>query len=87
MNPNSDDLATLSNYLRQTMSPDASARKPAEKFLQSVEGQQGFPLLLLTLVGSDNNDPNAQAVRLAAAINFKNYVKRNWKVVSSVTWY
>ena len=73
----------LTGYLQQTMSPDAAVRKPAEEYLKSVEGQQGFGILLLTLLGNEANagDPTQAAVKVAAAITFKNYIKRNWKVV------
>ena len=81
MDPTPDNLKALSSYLGQTMSPDASVRKPAEEFLKSVEAQKGFPILILTLLGSNDADPNAQTTKLAAAINFKNYIKRNWKIV------
>ena len=81
MDPTPDNLKALSNYLGQTMSPDASIRKPAEDFLRSVETQKGFPILILTLLGSNDPDPNSQTTKLAAAINFKNYIKRNWKIV------
>lgn len=53
----------------------------AEKFLESVEVNQNYPLLLLHLV--DKEDVH-QTIRVAGAVAFKNYVKRNWKVVSSV---
>merc|ERR1719411_1249211 len=62
------------------MSPEATIRKPAESFLIKVETQRGFPLLLLTLLGSEDSNPEMMAVKLAAAINFKNYIKRNWKI-------
>ena len=84
MDPTPENLQALSTYLKQTMSPETQVRKPAEDFLRSVEGQKGFPLLLLTLLGSDNNDPEAISIKLAAAINFKNYIKRNWKIVSEL---
>lgn len=87
MDANPENLNALSNYLRQTMSPDASARKPAEQFLQQVEVQKGFPILLLTLLDSNDNDPNVMTMKQAAAINFKNYIKRNWKVVSCFSFY
>merc|ERR1711962_701181 len=45
-----------------------------------MAGQRGFALLLLNLLGSDSNDPEMQTVKLAAAINFKNFIKRNWKI-------
>lgn len=82
MDPTPENLNALSTYLKQTMSPEAGVRKPAEDFLRSVENQPGFPLLLLTLLGSENNDPETQSIKLAASINFKNYIKRNWKIVS-----
>jgi len=80
MNPTPETLQTLSNFLKQTMSPVSKDRNQAEKFLQQHEGQQGFSLLLLNLLGSDSNDPQMQCVKLAAAINFKNFIKRNWKI-------
>ena len=84
MDPTPENLMALSNYLRQTMSPESAARKPAEEFLRSVENQRGFPLLLLNLLGSEDSNPEMMAVKLAAAINFKNYIKRNWKIVSNL---
>jgi hypothetical protein len=51
----------------------------AEKFLESVEVNQNYPLLLLHLV--DKEDVH-QTIRVAGAVAFKNYVKRNWEVVS-----
>ena len=50
----------------------------AEKFLKSVEVNQNYPLLLLHLV--DKSEINI-TIRIAGAVAFKNYVKRNWKVV------
>ena len=86
MDPTPENLQTLSNYLKQTMSPVSKDRNQAEKFLQQHEGNQGFSLLLLNLLGSDSNDPQMQCVKLAAAINFKNFIKRNWKIVSSIVY-
>ena len=50
----------------------------AEKFLESVEGNQNYPLLLLKLLDKAEVD---QHIRVSSAITFKNYVKRNWRVV------
>ena len=50
----------------------------AEKFLESVEGNQNYPILLLHLV---NNSDTALLIRISAAVTFKNYVKRNWRLV------
>lgn len=44
-----------------------------------MEGNKNYPLLLLHLVGKGEMD---MTIRIAGAIAFKNYVKRNWKKVS-----
>jgi len=51
----------------------------AEKFLESVEGSQNYLLLLLHLIDKADVDMH---LRVGASITFKNFVKRNWKVVS-----
>lgn len=66
----------MSSYLQQTLSTDNSVRKQAEKFLQSIEGNQGYPILFLNLVNKNDVD---LTIRVAGAVTFKNYVKRNWK--------
>lgn len=50
----------------------------AEKFLESVEGNQNYPLLLLTLLEKSQDN----VIRVCAAVTFKNYIKRNWRIVS-----
>ncbi|XP_013392987.1 exportin-2-like [Lingula anatina] len=72
------NLQTLGNYLLQTLSPDPAVRRPAEKFLESVEGNQNYPLLLLNLLDKPGVEAN---IRVSAAITFKNYIKRNWRVL------
>ena len=51
----------------------------AEKYLESVEGRGNYGLLLLTLLDNASCD---MTLRIAAAVNFKNFVKRNWRIVS-----
>lgn len=51
----------------------------AEKFLEGVEVNQNYPMLLLHLVHKKEVD---MTIRIAGAIAFKNYIKRNWSVVS-----
>ncbi len=51
----------------------------AEKFLESVEGNQNYPVLLLSVVDKADGEV---FIRVSAAVMFKNYVKRNWRVVS-----
>ncbi|KAG1687432.1 Exportin-2 [Nymphon striatum] len=74
-------LNTLAGYLQRTLSPDLEIRKEAEKYLESIEVKQNYPLLLLHLLDKDSVD---NATRIASAIAFKNYVKRNWKVIDVV---
>jgi CAS/CSE protein involved in chromosome segregation len=50
----------------------------AENFLESVETNQNYPLLILTLVERADVD---MTIRIAGAVAFKNYVKRNWPLV------
>eukprot|EP00123_Amoebidium_parasiticum_P018052 comp24082_c0_seq1/m.43377 comp24082_c0_seq1/g.43377 ORF comp24082_c0_seq1/g.43377 comp24082_c0_seq1/m.43377 type:complete len:977 (-) comp24082_c0_seq1:650-3580(-) len=75
---NDQMLQLLAGQLGQTLSPDPTVRRSAEKELAAFEGNSGFSLLLLHLVSS----AEAQAdIRAAAAITFKNFVKRNWATV------
>lgn len=73
-----ENLQALASYLGQTLSPEYNVRKPAENYLEQVEGTENYPLLLLQLADSDTTD---MTIRLAAAINFKNFVKRNWRII------
>lgn len=77
MEVSDENLRTLGEYLQQTLSPDVNIRRPAEKFLEGVEVNQNYPLLLLHLVHKNEVD---MTIRTAGAIAFKNYVKRNWNV-------
>jgi len=77
MEVNAQNIQQLGVYLQQTLSPQNEVRKPAEEFLQSVEGNQNYPILLLNLLQSDGVDVT---IKVAGSITFKNYVKRNWPV-------
>ncbi|KAF9416074.1 hypothetical protein HW555_006486 [Spodoptera exigua] len=72
-----ENLATLANYLQQTLSPDTNVRRPAEKFLESVEVNQNYAILVLHLIDKESVD---LTIRVAAAIAFKNFIKRNWPI-------
>ncbi|XP_060807237.1 exportin-2 [Amyelois transitella] len=72
-----ENLATLANYLQQTLNPDPNIRRPAEKFLEGIELNQNYAVLLLHLIEKEAVD---MTIRIAAAIAFKNFVKRNWAV-------
>ncbi|VEU19364.1 DEKNAAC100433 [Brettanomyces naardenensis] len=67
------DISTLGQLLAKSLQP--ATAKEAEVGLKGIEGQQGFPLSLLHLIDSDKTDPS---VRLAAALYFKNLIKRKW---------
>lgn len=49
--------------------------RAAEQSLAQVEVQRNFPLLVIKLIGDQSADPT---LRFAAALFFKNYVKRHW---------
>eukprot|EP00117_Sycon_ciliatum_P032906 scpid41873/ scgid25428/ Exportin-2; Cellular apoptosis susceptibility protein; Chromosome segregation 1-like protein; Importin-alpha re-exporter len=76
------NLDTLAVCLTQTVSADPAVRKPAEKFLEGVECQQNYGILLLKLFTRQSSD---DIVKLAAAVTFKNFVKRNWPVKEDET--
>ena len=73
-----ENLQALASYLTQTLSDKYEIRKPAEDYLVSVEGTQNYAALLLQLTDSEQIEMH---IRLAASINFKNFVKRNWRIV------
>ncbi|OXB61025.1 hypothetical protein ASZ78_015022, partial [Callipepla squamata] len=71
------NLQTLTEYLKKTLDPDPAIRRPAEKFLETVEGSQNYPLLLLTLLEKSQEN----VIKVCASVTFKNYIKRNWRIV------
>lgn len=75
---NPGNLQTLAVYLEQTLSPENSVRKKAEEFLQSVENNQNYPVLVLHVL---NKKDCPLQIRVAAAVTFKNFIKRNWRIV------
>lgn len=55
----------------------------AEKFLENIEQNEGYALMLLKLVErAISTQTSNPVVPLSAAIAFKNFVKRNWRKVS-----
>lgn len=78
MELNAENVQALSAYLQQTLSSDAAARRTAEKYLESIESNKNYALLLFMLV---NDSTAPMHIRTSAAITFKNFVKRNWRVV------
>ena len=50
----------------------------AEKYLDEADSTPNYGLTLLQLLTTDSAD---DVVRVAAAITFKNFVKKNWRIV------
>eukprot|EP01035_Chromulina_nebulosa_P020253 gene20253-26295_t len=80
MEVNDQNLNILKNLLQNTLSADSKLRKDAENYLINSETQHGFIIVLLHLISKllNSQDLNDKAVRLAAAVLFKNSIKRNW---------
>lgn len=76
------NFASLQKYLYDTLNPDINVRKPAETFLESVEVNENYPMLLLKLLTRDNVE---MTIRVACAVTFKNYIKRNWHTDEDAT--
>lgn len=76
MEINDQNIAALGQYLQQTLNPSAEERKKAENFLKKCESEAGYCLLLLTCIDRATID---LTIRTAAAITFKNVVKRCWE--------
>lgn len=72
------DANAVALNLKNTLSPEANVRKQAEKFLESNEAKENYNVLLLKLVDDASTDG---LIRVAAAISFKNSVKRNWRII------
>lgn len=75
---NDQNLKALATRLQETLSLEAQIRKDAEKFLETIEGNRNYSLLLLRIVDSASFD---NMIRLAAAITLKNFVKKHWRVI------
>ncbi|KAI8321716.1 importin-alpha re-exporter [Martensiomyces pterosporus] len=65
----------LAKSLQQSLSPNAAERKQAEQYLETIELAPHFVVPLLQLVNNQAADANT---RFAAALYFKNFVKRRW---------
>lgn len=74
-----ENLQQLSTLLTQSLSPAPETRHAAEKSLTSSETQEGFLLLVLTLVRDANVSMD---IRQAAGVYFKNVVRKRWAEVS-----
>jgi exportin-2 (importin alpha re-exporter) len=81
MEVNDQTLSVLKDLLLGVMSSDNATRKSAEAYLKSTEAQQGFALLVLTLINklTSSTTPQDAAIRQSASVLFKNLVKNRWQ--------
>ncbi|XP_047141486.1 exportin-2 isoform X1 [Hydra vulgaris] len=71
-------LEQLSQVLQYTLSAEKSERKQAESYLESVESTANYGVLLLQILTASTA---SDVIRTAAAVTFKNFVKRNWRII------
>ena len=83
MEVNAQNIQQLGVYLQQTLSPQNEVRKPAEEFLQSVEGNQNYPILLLNLLQSDSVDVTIK-VKVHILCNQHHTNKLFWDMYSNL---
>ncbi|GKY96134.1 hypothetical protein MPSEU_000573500 [Mayamaea pseudoterrestris] len=69
------NIGQLQQLIGGTLTPDRNVSKAAEQQLQEAQRIPGYPLIVLQLVAANTTDV---AVRQAAAVNFKNLVKKAW---------
>ena len=76
------NLEMLRGLLLQTLGSDNAARQVAEQTLNQVESQPGFMLVVLQLIHMliVPSSPQDMPVRQAAAVLFKNGIKKRWHV-------
>jgi len=74
-----ENLARMAEELNKTMSPDKALRDPAEKLLLELSANENYSVLLFSLL-SQADEHMPQPIKLAAAIQLKNLIKRHWRV-------
>ncbi|KAI5479889.1 importin-alpha export receptor [Pseudohyphozyma bogoriensis] len=72
----------LAQLLINTLSPDATTRRAAERDLVSLQATPEFAQLILQLA-QDPSQP--KPVRQSAALSFKNWIKANWALEDAPT--
>jgi exportin-2 (importin alpha re-exporter) len=77
MDLNEQTFAMIAECLEKTLSPDPNIRRPAERSLETLESRERYGILLLMLC---NKTDLQLHIRISAAITFKNFIKRNWRV-------
>ncbi|XP_022090609.1 exportin-2-like [Acanthaster planci] len=72
------DLHAIASSLQKTLSVNVTERRAAESYLESVEARANYSIFLLELLSKNEMDSD---IRASAAITFKNFVRRNWRVI------
>jgi len=80
MEINDQSLNFLREMLLNILSSDNNIRKSSEAYLKSIELQEGYSILILTLIKHLVSATNPQdiAIRQSASILFKNLIKNHW---------
>lgn len=81
MEATEENFKALCHYLTESLQTDAARRNQGEEFLRNVSSQPGFLILLLRLQEIKTVDT---AIRLSAALYFKNFVRTQWSQVENV---
>jgi exportin-2 (importin alpha re-exporter) len=71
-------MDALASSLQQSLSPDPATRRTAERQLDTLKSQPGFSQIVLQLAQANDANP---AIRQAAALLFKNFVRNGWERV------
>ena len=81
MEVNEENIGRVVSTLQKTLSADPQKRLPAEENLKLLEDDDdNFPMILLGILSTEDVDIN---VKIAAAVMFKNFVKKRWNVENS----
>ena len=67
----------LASILTNTLSPDATVRRGAERELVAAQQHDHFGPLVLQLTQDQNQ---SKPIRQSAALSFKNWIKANYAV-------
>lgn len=83
LDPSKNKQGIFTSYDMSELRPMTLMYRPAELAILQEEKKPNFSLSLLQIVASDTFGSTA---RLASALYFKNYIKRNWTVSTPQRW-
>lgn len=80
MEPNDQNLKSLSDLFEKVLSPINEVRKEAENILNSQSSIEGFPRLIITLIHRLESNPTPQNIAISQSLSvyFKNLIKKRW---------